>query len=261
MDKKALLSRPWLFLALVLLLMSSCISQKRLRYLQEHKSEAGMAVSDTLIRPAEIRPHDLLHVQVFSASSDLYKTPGFEVSTNLGTTASIYLQGYAVEPDGTLKLPVLGTFQAAGRTLPELREEIAAAARQLISLDADVMLRLVNFRVSVLGEVRKPGVIEVYDYRLSILEAIARSGDLTVYGNRNNVMLVREMNGTQKVFYLDLTDRDLLTSPHFYLQNHDVIYVQPLDAKSYGFAQVQWGVIISSVSTLIAILALVTRPN
>ncbi len=242
-----------------LLLLASCVPQKRLRYLQE--TETGKTSFPSAAVPEEIRlsPYDLVHVQVFSASSDLYKTPGFEVSTNLGTTASIYLQGYTISPNGELQLPVLGVFHASGKTLRELKEELTLAARERISLDADVVVRLVNFRVSVLGEVRDPGVKDVYDHRISILEAIARSGDLTVYGNRKKVMLVREIGGNKEVITLDLTNRELLSSPYFYLQNNDVLYVPAMDAKSYGFAQVQWGVILSSASTLIAILALVTR--
>jgi polysaccharide biosynthesis/export protein len=244
----------------VMLLFVSCVPQKKLRYLQDSENAGGLYDSGAQPEEPRLKPHDLVQIQVFSASSELYRTPGFEVSTNLGTTASIYLQGYAVGINGELFLPVLGTFQVEGLTISELRDILTDAARQKINLDADVVVRMVNFRISVLGEVRNPGVFEVFDHRITLLEALARSGDLTVYGNRQNVMLIREINNKKEVIILDLTDRALLSSPHLLLQNNDIIYVQPLNAKSFGFAQVQWGIIISSISTLIAILALVTRP-
>jgi polysaccharide biosynthesis/export protein len=259
MNKHDLRHSSAIALFAMLMLFASCVPQKRLQYLQE--AESGQTTFPSAVMTGEVRlsPYDLLHIQVYSASADLYQTPGFEVSTNFGTTASIYLQGYTINPNGELELPVLGRFQAGGKTLRELKEELTQSARAHISLDADVVLRLVNFRVSVLGEVAEPGVREVYDHRISVLEAIARSGDLTVYGDRKKVMLVREMNGNKEIITIDLTDRALLSSPYFYLQNNDVLYVPALKAKSYGFAQVQWSVILSSASTLIAILALVTR--
>ncbi len=241
------------------LVITSCVSQKKMRYLQEGTIEPENVQTAQTTGEVKIKPFDVLHVQVYSASPELSRIPGFDISSNLGTTASIYLQGYSVGHDGKLQLPLLGTLVVEGLTIPELEEQLNVVAREKISLDADVMVRLVNFRISVLGEVKDPAVVEVFDSRISVLEALARAGDLTVYGNRKNVMLIRDNYGKKEVIYLDLTDRNLLYSPYFYLQNNDVIYVQPMNAKSYGFAQVQWSVLFSSVSTLIAILALLYK--
>jgi polysaccharide biosynthesis/export protein len=249
-----------LTLLVIILILSSCVPQKRLRYLQ---TKSTISATDTLAIPIDeytLKPYDLLHVQLFSASPDLHKTPGFEVSTNLGTTASVYLQGYSVGPEGYLQLPLLGSHNVKGLTIREVQDLLTRIAREKISLDAEVVVKHVNFKISVLGEVKNPGVYEVFDQRISILDALAKSGDMTVYGDRQRVMLVRMASGgKQEVILLDLTDRAILQNPNFYLQSNDVIYVQPLDAKSYGFGSVQWSVIFSSISTLIAILAILYK--
>jgi polysaccharide biosynthesis/export protein len=259
MDKLVFRSRAILF-PLIALIFTACVPQKKLRYFQEHAADTSFAATSIYAAPPYLlQPGDILQVQIFSASPDLPQIPGFEASTNLGTTASVYLQGYQISSEGTLKLPLLGVFTAHGITIADLQQQVAVVARDRISLDADVSIRLVNYRITVLGEVVAPGVLEVYDGRISIPEALARCGDMTVYGNRQNVMIIRENAGKKELITVDLTDRGLLHSPHFYLQNHDILYIQPLNAKSYGFAQVQWGAILSSVSTIIAIMALIYK--
>lgn len=241
------------------LILTSCLPQKRLRYLQP--GETGQP-TDSLRADVPVHiiaPYDLLHVQIISMSAELSKVPGYDGGTNVGTDASIFLQGYAVAENGTITLPVLGEIKAEGLTAEALQQQLTTIAREKISLDAEVFVRLLNFRITVLGEVKTPGVINIYDQRISVLDALAMAGDLTTYGDREKVMLVRDQDGKKEIFYIDLTRTDLLKSPHYYLKSHDVIYVQPLDAKTYGFGQVNWGVIFSSLSTLIAILAIVIK--
>jgi polysaccharide biosynthesis/export protein len=251
--------QPILMLLAVVILFTSCVPQKKLRYLQAGKGPAEGTVSLAPPPVYRIAANDLLHIQVVSAAGEIGKLPGFDATTNVGNELSTYLQGYPVDGEGKLRLPVLGEFQVAGLTIPELQQQLTVAARQKMSLDAEVIIRHINFRISILGEVKSPGGHPVYAQKISILEAIALAGDLTTYGNRKEVLLIRETDGKSEVIALDLTSRNLLSSPHYYLRNNDVIYVQPLNAKTYGFAQVQWGVIVSSVSTLIAILALVLK--
>ncbi len=251
-------SPVWLLLMAVLLL-GSCVPQKRLRYLQ-HGS--GNIYNDSLqakVPVHTIAPHDLLHIQIVSVGVETSKVPGYDAGTNVGTEASVYLQGYPVAENGNLSLPALGVFQVNGMTTEALQKELTRVARQKVSLDAEVIVRLLNFRITILGEVKTPGMLEIYDQKISILDALALAGDLTTYGNRENVMLVRNCNGVKEIHYIDLTQKDLLSSPYFYLKSHDLIYVEPLDAKSYGFGQVNWGMIFSAMSTLIAILAIVIK--
>lgn len=240
-------------------LLTSCVPQKKLRYLQFDKA---MEVADSASARApvhRIAPYDMLHVQILSAGMDINKLPGFESSTNVGTEASLYIQSFPVDKDGMVRLPVIGDHHVSGLTIDELQKRLTLVAREVVSLDAEVFIRLVNFKVTLIGEVKFPGVMQVYNQRITILDALAMAGDMTIYGDRKKVMLIRENGNSREIHFVDLTDRNLLSSPYFYLQNSDIIYVQALDAKSYGFGQVQWGVILSSISTLIAILAVVYK--
>ena len=254
--------RPRVFTLILLILVAaftSCVPQKKLRYLQY---DQAMQVADSMAAKApehRIAPHDILYLQIISAVTELNKVPGFDGSANVGTDAAMFLQGYPVDAEGMIKLPILGELPAKGLTIAELQTKLTAIARETVSLDAEVFVRLTNFKVTVIGEVKMPGVIKVYDQRINIIDALAMSGDLTTYGDRKSIMIVRENDDRNEIHYVDLTSRNVLNSPCFYLQNNDIVYVQALDAKSYGFGQVQWSVIVSSISTLIAILALVYR--
>ncbi|MFW6019626.1 MAG: polysaccharide biosynthesis/export family protein, partial [Bacteroidales bacterium] len=121
--------------------------------------------------------------------------------------------------------------------------------------NATVQLRLINFKVSLLGEVNKPGTYYIYQPSVNILELVSNAGDMTPYGNRQEVMLVRTVNGEERSVFLDLTNRNVLESPFFYLQPGDVVYVQPNRvSKTTGFATIPWGTIFSAISSTILII-------
>ena len=147
------------------------------------------------------------------------------MSMNPGSTA---VSGYLVNNEGDITFPVLGTVHVLGMTHAELAQELQ---RRLVSeghiLDARVTVRLMNFTVSVLGDVAKPGTIVASGERLTIFEALSMVGDLTIYGQRNNVTIIREENGQRTIGELDLTSKDVFESPYYYLHQNDVVYVEP----------------------------------
>ena len=170
--------------------------------------------------------------------------------TNVYTTQQ--LQTYLVDKEGKINFPVLGRIQAAGLS----KQELSAFLQDAISKyakDAMVNIQIVNYKVSVLGDVARPGSISVRNDRITILDAIAQSGDLTINGNRKNILIYRDNNGTPEFGRIDLTDPALFASPYFYLKQNDVVYVEPNDAKkrnaNYSSAQ-QYNV--SIVSTIMA---------
>ncbi|MGH2624343.1 MAG: polysaccharide biosynthesis/export family protein, partial [Sphingobacterium sp.] len=139
--------------------------------------------------------------------------------------------GYLVDNDGTVEVPVLGKIKVAGMTLIEAKAAIREKAGEFYK-DANVSLRFSNFRVSVLGEVNRPGTFIIPNQRVSILDAIDFSGDLSVFGRRNNVMLVRkDDNGKAVAVKMDLTSKDVFNSPYFYLRQNDIVYIEPAGSK------------------------------
>ena len=139
-------------------------------------------------------------------------------------------QTYIVDANGDIQFPVLGKLHVAGLSTQELTKELETR----ISKDVEnpiVRVQLVNFRINVLGEVKKPGAISVNKERYSILDALADAGDLTEYGERSNVLLIREVDGRRIFQRMNLNSSALLTSPYFYLQQNDVVYVEPNEIR------------------------------
>ncbi|MBQ2046348.1 MAG: polysaccharide biosynthesis/export family protein [Muribaculaceae bacterium] len=139
-------------------------------------------------------------------------------------------QTYIVDVNGDIQFPVLGKLRVAGMSTQELTQELTSR----ISKDVDnpvVRVQLVNFRINVLGEVKHPGAISVNKERYSILDALADAGDLTEYGERSNVLLIREIDGKRIFQRMNLNSSTLLTSPYFYLQQNDVVYVEPNEIR------------------------------
>ena len=148
-----------------------------------------------------------------------------------------------------IDFPYIGSIQVHNKTVEEVKNEIHAELKQYLKY-ITVVVKLVNFKVSVLGEVNRPMQHDIFNDQFTIFEAISMSGDLTEYANRKRVTLVRQTEEGSKVVYLDLTDRNILNSPYYYLMPDDVIYVSPLAAKAFGLRTFS----IGDLSTLLSVL-------
>ena len=175
--------------------------------------------------------------------------------TNVYTTQQ--LQTYLVDKEGKINFPVLGRIQAAGLSKQELSKFLQDAISKYAK-DAMVNIQIVNYKVSVLGDVARPGSINVRNDRITILDAIAQSGDLTINGNRKNILIYRDNDGTPEFGRIDLTDPALFASPYFYLKQNDLVYVEPNDAKkrnaNFSSAQQYTLTIISTIMTGVSVL-------
>lgn len=253
-------------LTMLLLVMAiayyGCTPQKKLRYLQQKESQSVIDSMSTTFNADDykLKTGDQLYISVYSNNTELLpQITERQQASGGGTGISTYLISYTVNDSGIIEVPLVGAFEVGGLTMKQTKKIITEEVRKNYSLDAEVTLKLVNFRISVIGEVNSPGVIQVYDSKINILEAIANAGDLTTFGNRENIMIIREGTDKKYVNYLDISSMDLIHSDYYYLQPGDVIYVQSLNAKTFGFAQVQWGLIFSSISTFIALMALFAK--
>jgi polysaccharide export outer membrane protein len=141
------------------------------------------------------------------------------------------LQGYLVDPNGSIEIPVIGTLKVAGLSIAETKEIIAQKLKPYLN-DPTIIIRFLNFRFTVLGEVRAPRTITVSGERITILEALGQAGDLTPYSNRENIMVIRENNGEREFGYVNIHSPEIFQSPYFYLQQNDIIYVEPIPAAT-----------------------------
>ena len=244
-------------LAIVALAFAACTPQSRLVYMQD-KQELGDNIP-TRMESYRLKPGDILHVQILSPDPEAYDVFNLDRMQRHTTTRaadvgdpSMFLYGHTITDAGHINIPVIGRIEVAGKTLDEAHDTIKERAEEYL-VDATVSVKIVNFSVAVLGEVRRPGSFYVYDHEFTIMDAIALAGDLTDYGNRN-ILVARHTDNGLVFNRIDITDRAAVSSELFYLQPNDVVYVEPLIAKRFGFAQFPFGVVFSAVSTTLLLI-------
>lgn len=245
--------------ALTILMTSSCVSSKKIVYFQEEPLEAGL----NLATPEQLiyKTDDLLTINVSAFVQETVAPFNLTVAASMnGNNAgaiqgNLQLQTYLVDYNGNIDFPVLGTIRVAGLTRTELTAYLIKRISEYAN-DPIVNVRLTNFTVTVLGEVRSPGTFTIQRERITLIEALGLAGDLTIYGQRQNLRLIREVNGRKKFTDIDLTSINTVNSPVYYLQQNDVLYVEPNKARMRSSTYNQNnGVLISAIGTLTTIIA------
>ena len=223
---------------LTALLVTSCASQKRAWYLQDAQPFTPEQIAEN--GQIRIKPLDRLTIVVnskdpelavpFNSSSSLSSLTG---ATNYGSATNQSLQIRTVDENGQLEMPVIGKIECKGKTRSELAQAIADKIVEGGYInDPSVNVQFADMKISVIGEVARPGHYDVTRDKISIFDALAMAGDLTIYGIRTDVAVAREVNGVRTIEYLDLTSTDIFNSPAFYLQQNDVVYVKPNKYKA-----------------------------
>lgn len=221
--------------SLLVLFFGACRSQReKVVYLQDVETFNREIIPKPY--DVKIEKDDVLNILVSSKEPEL-STPYNQVLTTRATARVGYgsgaNDGFLVDSKGYINYPILGQIYVEGMTRPELEKEIQNRIKSSGYIkDPTVTVQLQNFKISVLGEVNRPGSMNIKSERITLLEAIGMAGDLTIYGRRDRVFVIRETNGQREVFQTDLRKSDLLNSPIYYLHQNDVIYVEPNDKKT-----------------------------
>ncbi len=247
--------------ATLLLLISSCGSQKEISYLQG----APEGYTQTIDTPYEvkIKPDDLIAIMVNSRDAELaqmFNLPMVSYQTGTRVTGQNTVLAYLVSPEGTIDFPQLGLLYVAGMTRSELAKYIKneLITRGLIN-DPVVTIQYQNYQVSVIGEVSRPGSFQVSSDRVTIFDALSLAGDMTIYGQRSNVKVIREEDGKRVMTTVDLRSAEILESPYYFLQQNDVVYVEPNKARA-GQSEINsnrtLGTYASVLSVLLTLVAL-----
>lgn len=249
-----------LLLPALLVLVTSCFTPKKVLYLQD--LTFGMEQELKEDYEAKIKKDDLLQIFILSQTPEAAKP--FNLSSlvqELSSTTTGYQDQYSylVDINGDIYLPILGKMTVEGLTTQQVREIVTKKLQEKnLIKDPVVQVRIQNFKVLMLGEVKSPGAIEVRGERLTLLDAISQAGDLTMQGRRDRVAVIREEGGKRTVNYLDLKSKDIFDSPYFYLKQNDVVYVEPNDSKSVQYRSGQMGNVTPWISLASSILSLVT---
>ncbi|WP_339895692.1 polysaccharide biosynthesis/export family protein [uncultured Algibacter sp.] len=241
---------------ILLLSLSSCVTKKEVIYFQNAKDFETVVDTDTFA--PKFKVNDI--VSVFVSTFDIEAVAPFNLYLGGSTNSNPQLIDYLVDIDGNIDYPVLGKVKLLGLTV----EEAKILFKEKLSLylkDPIVNIRILNFRISIIGEVRSPGRYDVSGERITILEAVALAGDLTIKGKRENILVVRDFNGTKTYTRVDLTNKELFNSPVYYLTQNDVVYIEPNNsARSSASGDSRIGTIISITSFLVTTaLIFVTR--
>ncbi len=228
--------------------MCSCASKKDIIYLQDISNKSKESTFQNL----KIQPGDILDIQISSLNPESIKIFQPEYAFNFSQNSLDVKQsnGYLVDNLGQIVFPLIGKLKTSGTTCSSFGELLQDKLSSFIK-SPTVKVRIINFKISVLGEVRTPGTFNLIDERINISQALGLAGDLTINGNRNNIKIVRNQNGEQTSALIDLTDASFMQSPYYYLKQNDVIYVSPNTAK------VKSSGLIGNVGTLTSVLSLI----
>lgn len=245
-----------LFLGVVLL-MTSCASKKKMIYLQGIEESS---TSEIVRYEPKIQLDDLIYINVSSESIEA--AAPFNLGGDSQQTAggnAIQYSSYLVDNQGEINLPIIGSVKVAGLTKTELHDFLKIKLEEYLK-DPILLVRVINFKVTVMGEVKSPGNFTINSDRITIMEALAQAGDLTPVANRENVLVVREESGIKSYYRVNLTDSELLQSPIYYLKQNDLIIVEPRFTKpESSVIGANLPLTISVISFLITLTILATR--
>ena len=257
--------------AVVMLVFASCVSNKEMTYLQGVDQMYSTPQSIDKDFGLVIQPDDELAISITSKTKELIDEFNNNVVIKSGSSSastggqSAGMMYFYVGKDGTIDFPILGRISVKGRTIYQVASDLENQIRASHIKDAQVTVKIMSFKVTVMGAVKSPGTQEYTGQRLTLLEALGRAGDLNNTAVRKSVLIMREENGVRATYRVDLTDpKSVFESPAYYLQQNDMIYVEPNKSKSvkssafYTFLSAGAS-ILSLITAVVSIVAIVTR--
>lgn len=271
----SLKSSKYIFFILAIFLLSSCISNKKITYLQTREKNSALS-ADSLISYSvpvyRLQYNDIVDVRIKTTVPEMnalfgLDDPATKQSSSIGANQAngdiYYMTGYTIDQQGEIKLPFIGKVKLMGLTIEEAENviirKLAGYFKKLSEEDLYVKVKLGGIRFSTLGEFNKPGKYVVLQERMTIFDAIAQSGDLTVQAKRKKIVLLRQYPEGTKIHYLNLNDRSIINSPYYFIQPNDQIYAESLKVREFGTGVTgaqTLQVIISSLSAIVLVLSL-----
>jgi polysaccharide biosynthesis/export protein len=245
---------------LIILIISSCVSQKKLTYLQYSDKSAGSEVSSENTRSSitpsayKLMPYDNLYIRVLTPDPQWSSLFNVEMGTGGLTQESAGLSGYSVDLEGNIELPYVGKVNVIGKRLSDVKIALDSIFKNYVT-DAALTVKLVNNAVSIIGEVSSPGRYIIFKDRLNIFEAISLAGDISVYGKRQKVQLIRPSPYGPLIKELSLTDRDILNSELYYVMPNDIIYVMPMRGRSFTTNASVYTLFLSTITTALVVIS------
>ena len=255
MKHSSLIQKIFLLAVVGYFSFTSCVPQKKMLLLKDME----MATETTSVEyqnerslDYKIKPGDNLFIRAFNMI-DEKNVLGGDRSNYLTTDAAIYLNSYTVNKDGYIDFPLTGLVEVKDLTVEQTKNKLEEAPALFVKETA-VMVKLSNFDLTILGEVSRPGKYKVYQSEISILEALSLAGNLSNFAKTSNVKLVRRTPNGSEIVTLDVGSADILSSPYYFLKPNDIVYVEPLKIKQWGFTTFPYSTVISLASLAVTVL-------
>ncbi|WP_299767277.1 polysaccharide biosynthesis/export family protein [uncultured Dokdonia sp.] len=241
----------------LVLFIVSCKAPKDIVYFQESENLEQITSGSHFI--ATYKPHDIISIKVSAPDAET------AIPFNAGTVSSSSESGaltastttsrpsYLIDTNGMIEFPVLGELKVGGRSSAEVKAMIKDKLTEYIN-NPIVSVRLENFKITILGEVQSPGAITINNERITLIEALGLAGDLGIQGKRTNITVIREENSKQVIHKVDLTSKDIFSSPVYYLAQNDVVYVEPNASKAKSSKNSNWPRVLTSVTSVLGII-------
>lgn len=234
---------------------TSCVPQKKMLLLKnmEMASEnVSIDYQNERSLDYKIKPGDNLFIRAFNMIDEKNVLNG-DRSTYLTTDAAIYLNSYTVNKDGYIDFPLTGLVEVKNLTVEQAKNKLQESLSVFVKETA-VMVKLSNFDLTILGEVTRPGKYKVYQSEINILEALSLAGNLSNFAKTSNVKVVRRTDNGSEIVTLDVGNADILSSPYYYLKPNDIVYVEPMKIKQWGFTTFPYSTVMSLVSLAVTVL-------
>jgi len=234
------------------IVFTSCTTTKNLIYFKDHNNPIAKEGYILTARKASlIKPYDELYIRVSSYDEKMYNF--FNPENLLRSTVNLEYYAYNVNDSGFILYPFIGKLKVGGLSIEQAQDSMQKKLEEMIEKPF-VTIKYINKSFTVLGEVYKPGRYLIAKDQLTLLEALGMAGDLTDFGDRQHITLLRSENDTLRYHYFDLQKRDIVESPYYFLKPDDVVYVEPLKTKFWGIKSFPFGLVLTSVTTLITVL-------
>ncbi len=243
--------RIGLFAALFAVAFASCVPQKKMLYLKEAemvtKTLSKEYVNDRSI-DYKLQPGDNLYIHVINTIDERSAASiNGDIRGYLSSDANIYLQTTTVDEDGCVEMPLVGKIQVKNLTVDEAKDRLQKAINTYIN-GSMLVVKLASFNLTLLGEVTKPGMYKVYQSQINLFEAVSMAGNMTNFAKKKAVKIIRQTDNGSEIITVDMGKADILSSPYYYLKPNDIVYVEPLKIKQWGFTSFPYSTVFSIAS-------------
>ena len=240
---------------------ASCVPQKKMLYLKEAQM-AAENISKEYVNDRNIdyklQPGDNLYIRFLNTIDErgtASLTGDFSGSyrqTYMSSDAAIYLQSYTLDEEGCIELPLTGKIELKNLTVDQAKEKLQTELDKFVN-QTTIIVKLSNFNLTVLGEVTRPGMYKVYQSQINLFEAISLAGNMTNFAKKDEVRIIRQTNNGSEIVTVDMGKADILSSEYYYLKPNDIIYVEPLKIKQWGFTTFPYSTVLSVVSLAVTL--------